>query len=29
VLMKAGLADQGWGRYYGRRLRLFASERGD
>jgi RimJ/RimL family protein N-acetyltransferase len=27
VLMKSGLADQGWGRYYGRRLRLFAAER--
>jgi [ribosomal protein S5]-alanine N-acetyltransferase len=27
VLMKAGLADLGWGRYYGRRLRLFAAER--
>jgi RimJ/RimL family protein N-acetyltransferase len=27
VLMKAGLADQGWGRYYNRRLRLFAAER--
>ncbi len=27
VLMKAGLADQGWGRYYDRRLRLFAAER--
>ena len=25
VLMKAGLADQGWGRYYNRRLRLFAA----
>ena len=24
VLMKAGLADAGWGRYYDRRLRLFA-----
>lgn len=28
VLMKAGLADIGWGRYYDRRLRLFAAERG-
>jgi len=27
VLTKAGLADQGWGRYYNRRLRLFAAER--
>ena len=27
VLMKAGLADRGWGRYYDRRLRLFAAER--
>ena len=27
VLVKAGLADQGWGRYYDRRLRLFALER--
>ena len=27
VLMKAGLMDQGWGRYYNRRLRLFAAER--
>jgi ribosomal-protein-alanine N-acetyltransferase len=27
VLMKAGLAGQGWGRYYNRRLRLFAAER--
>jgi RimJ/RimL family protein N-acetyltransferase len=27
VLMKAGLTDQGWGRYYDRRLRLFAAER--
>jgi len=25
--MKAGLADRGWGRYYGRRLRLFVAER--
>lgn len=29
VLMKAGLADAGWGRYYGRRLRLFAARRFD
>ena len=28
VLMKAGLADVGWGHYYDRRLRLFAAERG-
>ena len=27
VLMKAGLADVGWGRYYDCRLRLFAAER--
>ncbi|MEO5766218.1 MAG: GNAT family N-acetyltransferase [Casimicrobiaceae bacterium] len=27
VLLKAGLRDVGWGRYYGRRLRLFAAER--
>jgi ribosomal-protein-alanine N-acetyltransferase len=27
VLMKAGLTDRGWGRYYNRRLRLFAAER--
>jgi RimJ/RimL family protein N-acetyltransferase len=27
VLMKAGLSDQGWGRYYDRRLRLFAAVR--
>jgi RimJ/RimL family protein N-acetyltransferase len=27
VLLKAGLADRGWGRYYGRRVRLFAVER--
>jgi RimJ/RimL family protein N-acetyltransferase len=27
VLMKAGLADRGWGRYYDSRLRLFAAER--
>jgi len=26
VLMKAGLDDIGWGRYYDRRLRLFAAE---
>jgi RimJ/RimL family protein N-acetyltransferase len=26
VLVKAGLADAGWGRYYGRRLRLFVAE---
>jgi len=26
VLMKAGLDDVGWGRYYDRRLRLFAAE---
>ena len=26
VLQKAGLADAGWGDYYGRRLRLFAAE---
>jgi RimJ/RimL family protein N-acetyltransferase len=25
VLMNAGLADEGWGRYYDRRLRLFAA----
>jgi RimJ/RimL family protein N-acetyltransferase len=29
VLMKAGLADAGWGHYYGRRLRLFAARRFD
>jgi len=29
VLMKAGLADRGWGRYYDADLRLFAAERGD
>jgi len=29
VLMKAGLADRGWGRYYDRRLRLFAAEAKD
>jgi len=27
VLVKAGLADSGWGRYYGRRLRLFIATR--
>ena len=27
VLQKAGLEDAGWGRYYDRRLRLFAAER--
>jgi RimJ/RimL family protein N-acetyltransferase len=27
VLMKAGLADRGWGHYYGRRLRLFVADR--
>ena len=27
VLQKAGLEDVGWGRYYDRRLRLFAAER--
>ena len=27
VLAKAGLADAGWGNYYGRRLRLFAAGR--
>ena len=26
VLMKAGLEDRGWGRYYDRRLRLFAAD---
>jgi [ribosomal protein S5]-alanine N-acetyltransferase len=26
VLLKAGLADRGWGRYYGRRVRLFVGE---
>ena len=26
VLMKAGLADCGWGRYYDQRLRLFAAD---
>jgi RimJ/RimL family protein N-acetyltransferase len=29
VLMKAGLADAGWGRYYDKRLRLFVAERPD
>jgi ribosomal-protein-alanine N-acetyltransferase len=29
VLMKSGLADAGWGRYYGRSLRLFAARRFD
>ena len=29
VLMKAGLEDEGWGRYYGFRLRLFGARRGD
>jgi RimJ/RimL family protein N-acetyltransferase len=27
VLQKAGLADAGWGRYYGRKLRLFVADR--
>ena len=27
VLMKAGLRDEGWGEYYGTRLRLFAAQR--
>lgn len=27
VLLKAGFADVGWGRYYDRRLRLFAAEK--
>jgi RimJ/RimL family protein N-acetyltransferase len=27
VLMKAGLVDEGWGQYYGQRLRLFAARR--
>jgi ribosomal-protein-alanine N-acetyltransferase len=27
VLMKAGMSDEGWGRYYGRDLRLFAIDR--
>jgi [ribosomal protein S5]-alanine N-acetyltransferase len=26
VLLKAGLDDRGWGRYYGKRLRLFAAD---
>jgi RimJ/RimL family protein N-acetyltransferase len=29
VLTKAGLRDAGWGRYYGRNLRLFAAARGE
>jgi len=29
VLMKAGLEDAGWGRYYDRRLRLFVAENPD
>ena len=29
VLMKAGLADSGWGRYYDQRLRLFVATNGD
>ena len=29
VLLKAGLVDIGWGRYYDRRLRLFAAENPD
>ena len=29
VLAKAGLRDAGWGRYYGRDLRLFAASRGE
>src|SRR5258708_6674139 len=29
VLAKAGLRDAGWGRYYGRDLRLFAAARGE
>jgi RimJ/RimL family protein N-acetyltransferase len=29
VLMKAGLEDAGWGRYYGQRLRLFVAENPD
>ena len=28
VLQKAGMRDEGWGRYYGADLRLFAIERG-
>ena len=27
VLMKAGLVDRGWGRYYDKRLRLYAADR--
>jgi RimJ/RimL family protein N-acetyltransferase len=27
VLMKIGMRDEGWGRYYDRDLRLFAIER--
>jgi len=27
VLLKCGLADEGWGRYYNRRVRVFAAER--
>ena len=27
VLLKSGLAEAGWGRYYGKRLRLFAQDR--
>jgi len=26
VLQKAGLSDRGWGRYYDRRVRVFACE---
>ncbi len=29
VLAKAGLADAGWGHYYGWRVRLFAARRGE
>ena len=29
VLMKAGLEDAGWGRYYDQRLRLFVAENPD
>jgi len=29
VLQKAGLRDVGWGRYYGRELRLFAAAQGE
>ncbi len=29
VLMKAGLEDAGWGRYYDQRLRLFVATNGD